>query len=181
MLSGSIVGLRAIEKNDLAQLLGWRNRPDFRRYFREYRELSWEDQLSWFENVVLKDNRTRMFSVVDLDKGTLLGATGLCYIDAINRSADLSLYIGFDNLYIDSEIAPDAARILIRYGFEELNLHRIWSEIYDIDTAKQRLFDTLGFTLDGRHRETHWTEGRWVDSLFYGLLESDWRRRADRQ
>lgn len=176
MIRGDIVGLRAIEREDLEQLLIWRNKPEFRQYFREYRELSWENQVSWYEDIVLKDLRTRMFSIIERSSGRLLGAAGLCYIDAINRNADFSIYIGADDLYIDDHLAPDAGRILLKYGFEELNLHRVWSEIYDIDHAKQRLFDTLGFTLDGRHRESHWTEGRWVDSLFYGLLETDWRQ-----
>ena len=172
---GNSIGLRAITRDDLAQLLEWRNRPEFRRYFREYREISPEQQERWFEKSVLGDPAIRMFAIEALADGRLLGACGLCYIDGINRNADFSIYIGADGLYIDETLAPDAARVLLRYGFEELNLHRIWAEIYSIDTAKQQLFDTLGFTLDGRHRETHWTEGRWVDSLFYGLLVDDWK------
>jgi RimJ/RimL family protein N-acetyltransferase len=178
MLSGSVVGLRAIERDDLAQLLAWRNRPEFRRFFREYRELSMEHQICWYETTVMNDPRTRMFAIVELATGRLLGAAGLCYIDPVNRNADFSIYIGADGLYIDDVFAPDTGRVLLRYGFEELALHRVWAEIYDIDVAKQRLFATLGFTLDGRHREAHWTEGRWVDALFYGLLEPEWRRAA---
>ena len=44
MLSGKHVGLRAIELADLPQLLEWRNKPEFRQYFREYRELNTEQQ-----------------------------------------------------------------------------------------------------------------------------------------
>jgi RimJ/RimL family protein N-acetyltransferase len=91
----------------------------------------------------------------------------------INRSADFSIYIGADDLYIDEVYAPDAAKVLIRYGFGELNLHRLWTEIYSIDSQKHRLFASLGFQLDGRHRQTHWTESQWVDSLFWSLLSDD--------
>lgn len=173
MLKGAHVGLRAIEPDDLPVLLDYRNRPEFRRFFREYRELSSRHQEAWFEKMVMNDPSVRMFSIVELKTGRLLGACGLCYIDFINRTADFSIYIGADDLYIDDKFAPDAARILIRYGFEELHLHRLWSEIYSIDEAKDRFFRELGFHLDGRHRETHWTEGRWVDSLYWSLLETD--------
>ena len=37
MLKGKIVGLRAIEEDDLEVLLNWRNQPEYRRFFREYR------------------------------------------------------------------------------------------------------------------------------------------------
>lgn len=170
MLKGQFVGLRAIEREDLPHLLAWRNRPELRRYFREYRELNHEQQIDWYEKRVLNDPCTRMFAIERLTNRELLGACGLCYIDWINRSADFSLYLGAHKLYIDDTLAPDAARVLIRYGFDELQLHRLWSEIYDFDTAKTQLFEQLGFHLDGRHRQTHWAEGHWCDSLFFGLI-----------
>ncbi len=176
MIEGKYVGLRAIERADLPALLAWRNKPEFRRYFREFRELSSAEQERWYENIVLKDPSVRMFAIVRFADGALLGACGLCYINWVDRSADLSIYIGTDDLYIDDKLAPDAASALIDYGFNELGLHRVWAEIYSIDERKQEFFHKLGFTLDGRHRQTHWTGGGWVDSLFYGLLSTEWRR-----
>ncbi|MBF0369954.1 MAG: GNAT family N-acetyltransferase [Magnetococcales bacterium] len=179
MLTGKHTGLRAIERDDLKPLLNWRNKPKFRRYFREYRELSMAQQERWFEKVVLGDPNTRMFAIVSLADNQLLGAAGLCYIDGINRNADLSIYIGHDDLYIDDHYALDAARVLLKYGFEELSLHRIWAEIYSIDNDKKCFFDHLGFTLEGTHRQTHWTEGGWTDSLFYGLLAPEFNNQPE--
>lgn len=173
MIAGAVIGLRAIERGDLGALLAWRNRPEFRRYFREVRELGPEQQTHWFDATVLRDERTRMFAIVASGTGRLIGACGLCYIDWVNRTADFSLYIGHDGRYIDELYAPAAARTLLRHGFEELGLHRIWCEIYDFDDAKKRLLSGLGFTLDGRHRETHWSEGRWHDSLFFAILDRE--------
>lgn len=170
MLVGENVGLRAIDKNDLSALLQWRNQPEYRRYFREYRELSFEQQMNWFENKVLNDKGTVMFAIVEIYTGELLGACGLCYIDWINRNADFSIYIGKDGMYIDDVYAIEAAQLMMKYGFEELNLHRLWAEIYSFDEKKKAMFDKLGFSLEGCHKETHWTEGEWCDSLFYGIL-----------
>lgn len=171
MLTGKTVGLRAIEQEDLSLLMIWRNQPEYRKYFREYRELSSLHQENWFENKVMKDSNTEMFSIIDLVSDELIGACGLCYIDWINRNADFSIYIGKDHLYIDEVYAIDAARVMIKYGFEELNLHRLWAEIYDFDVKKQRMFETLGFSFEGRHKEQHWTEGKWCDSLYYGYVK----------
>ena len=148
MLKGKYVGLRAIEESDLSQLLLWRNQPNYRRFFREYRELSQTNQRNWFDSKVLNDKSTEMFSIVDINTGELLGACGLCYIDWINRNADFSIYIGKDDLYIDEKYAIEAAQIMMKYGFEELNLHRLWSEIYSFDEAKKVMFDRLGFKLE---------------------------------
>lgn len=174
MLKGDVVALRAIEPQDLPTLLAWRNQPEHRRFFREHRELSAAHQDNWYREKVLDDPTTRMFAITRLSDGALLGACGLCYINWLDRNADISIYVGFDGLYIDDQYAPDAARILLKYGFGELGLHRVWTEIYSIDTSKQAFFPKLGFALDGRHRESHWTEGQWVDSLFYGILASEY-------
>ena len=170
MIKGRHVGLRAIEPVDLEQLLVWRNQPEFRRYFREFRELSSTHRQQWYDSKVVGDISTRMFSIVDANSGKLMGACGLCYIDWINRTADFSIYIGHDHLYIDDVYAVDAGGLLLKFGFEELALHRIWCEIYDFDEAKKEFLPRLGFTLDGRHRQTHWADGAWHDSLFYGIL-----------
>lgn len=173
MIKGNVVGLRAIERSDLPQLMKWRNRPEYRRYFREYRELGFEHQNNWFEKIVMGDTRTIMFAIVELSSRNLLGACGLCYIDWINKNADFSIYIGADNLYIDELYAYDAAITMARYGFDELGLHRLWAEIYDFDEQKKMMFQSLGFSLDGCFRQNHWSEGKWHDSLFYSLLKHE--------
>ncbi|MCH2022915.1 MAG: GNAT family N-acetyltransferase [Saprospiraceae bacterium] len=174
MLSGKKTYLRAIEKDDLPILLNWRNKPHMRKFFREYRELGDDQQMTWYQNIVLGDDRVRMFAILNSEK-QLIGACGLCYIDWVNRNADFSIYIGHNDIYIDDDLAIDVSNIMIKYAFEELNLHRLWAEIYDIDSSKTKMFNTLGFKLDGRHRETHWAEGKWCDSLFFGLLSTDKR------
>ena len=173
MLKGELTGLRAVEAADLEQLLEWRNQPEYRLFFREYRELNRESQKRWFETKVLGDEHTRMFSIIQLSSGELIGACGLCYIDWINRCADFSIYIGKDGLYIDDQYAVDAGRDMAKYAFEELNLHRLWTEIYEIDEKKKALFKTLHFTHEATHKQTHWTQGKWVDSWYYRLIDGE--------
>ncbi len=172
MIKGEKTYLRAIEEKDLRTLLEWRNKPHLRKYFREYRELNWDQQIWWYENIVLKDDKVRMFAITD-HSDSLLGACGLCYINWIDRNADFSIYLGADDIYIDDVYAIDAAKSLMKYGFEELNLHRLWAEIYEFDEPKTKMFQSLGFKLDGCHRQTHWSDGKWFDSHFYGLLSTD--------
>lgn len=174
MIVGELVGLRAIEPEDLDLLVAWRNTPALRRYFREYRELTSRDQKAWYERST-GDPGTLMFAIVDrtADKSPLVGATGLCYIDWVRRSAELSLYIGRDELYVDDRLAPDALSVLVAYAFEELALHRLWTEVYSFDDRKARLYERFGFQLDGQHRDAHFSDGRWHDSQFFSLLEGE--------
>lgn len=175
-ITGEHTVLRALEEADLEPLRAWRNRPAFRQFFREHREISRAMQQRWFDTTVLNDPSTRMFAIDDRT-GRLLGACGVCWIDWRNRSGDFSIYLGADDLYIDDVYAPDAGRQLLAYGFEELGLNRIWAEIYETDTPKQALLPALGFTAEGRHRQTTVKGGRFVDSLFYSILRPEWDTR----
>jgi len=173
MLSEKKVALRGIEESDLPQLMKWRNEPALRKYFRETAEINMLQQMAWFKSVSERGSVNKMFAIVDVNSGELLGACGLCYIDWINRSADFSIYIGYNDLYIDQILAVEAALLMKDYAFRILNLHRLWAEIYSIDERKKSFFNSLGFTLDGTFRQTYWYNGKWHNSLFFSLLSSD--------
>lgn len=174
MIFGKRAALRAVQREDLPQLMAWRNRPELRKYFREYRELNLDLQERWFEHTVLGDKNTLMFSIVDRETETLLGCCGLCYIDWVNRHAELSLYIGHENSYIDADgYAEDACHILLSYGFEQLNLHKIWAEIYAFDSPKEQLLNKMGFHKDGILRDHCFYQGNWHHSTVWSLLQTD--------
>ena len=173
MLNGNYIYLRAIEEDDLNQLREWRNKPNLRKYFRETAEINSINQKKWFDIINDKNSIHKMFAIVKKDTDELMGACGLCYIDWVNRSADFSIYLGYDDIYIDEKYAINAAKVMKDYGFNILNLHRLWAEIYTIDEPKKKFFDILNFKLDGEFRETYWHEGKWHNSLFYSVLSSD--------
>jgi len=173
---GKII-LRAIETEDLPALKNWRNDKELRKHFREYRELNNENQLRWFEKKVVQDNSTIMFAICDKDN-RLIGACGLCYINWIQRSADLSLYVGLDGLYIDEEgFAEDATKALMKYAFHELGLVKIWTEIYEYDIKKKSLLSKLGFSVDGLLRKQHFYDGTWWNSILLSIIDEDYNHK----
>ena len=117
MIYGKKTGLRAVETTDLKQLQEWRNLSEFRRNFREHRELSMSDQASWYENIS-SSSSDYMFIIENLDNDPqLIGACGLLYTNWISRYADFSFYIGKDKSYIDNEgYAKDASLTLFSTG-----------------------------------------------------------------
>lgn len=174
MLRGKKVGLRAIEEEELKILLDWRNNPEYRQYFREYRELNMVQQKEWFFSKSIKDNSTLMFSIIELETNEIVGVCGLCYINWINGNADLSLYIGKDDCYIDdSGLAEESCKILFEYAFKELRLNRIWTEIYIIDKKKIALYKKLGMSIDGTLRESYFYNGKFIDSYIFSILRRE--------
>ncbi len=177
MIQGKLVGLRAVEREDLKYLRDWRNNPSFRRNFREYRELGLEDQNKWFDSLLATRSTNFMFVIVRLNDQQPIGACGLLYANWIIRSADFSFYIGAGGAYIDDKgYAREAAEILIKYGFDVLNLNKIWMELYEFDTRKLEFFDALGFKKDGRLRDNCFEDGRYWDSFIISLTARDHRK-----
>ena len=174
-MRGQDIILTAVEKTDLSQLKVWRNNPDFRKNFREYREINDEMQNSWFDKFVVNDRNTIMFSIKDAINDELLGCCGLCYINWLHRYADLSFYIGKDDLYADDKYALDTIEVLIKYGFNELGLNKIWTEIYEFDSMKIKLLEKYGFKKDGQLRENYFYDGKWWDSIIFSLLKKEYK------
>lgn len=173
MIKGERVYLEAIERKDLPKLMEWRNREDFRKYFREYRDINTELQNRWFETSVLNDISTIMFSIKSIESNELLGCCGLCYINWIHRNADLSIYVGYKNVYIDEEgFAEESCKLLLNYGFNQLGLHKIWTEIYEFDVKKKKLYDKLNFHVDGILRENYYYDGKWWNSYILSILNT---------
>lgn len=176
MLIGEVVGLRAVEKEDLELLKNWRNNPIFRKNFREHRELNQLNQEKWFEKTVVNPNDF-MFVIVDLVSKEAIGAAGLLYTNWITRSADFSFYIGLDDLYIDEKFAPDAIKLLLNYGFNNLNLNKVWMELYEFDLKKLKIFkEIFKFQTDGKLRENAFENGKYWDSYIISLLKSDFTK-----
>jgi RimJ/RimL family protein N-acetyltransferase len=175
MIKGKNIGLRAVEKEDLSFLRDWRNITNFRKHFREVKELSLTDQEAWFEHLQKTKHINYMFTIVDLNANKPIGAAGLLYINWIIRSADFSFYIGDKDKYIGADgIAEEAAKLLIDYGFKNLNLHKLWMELYEFDNEKIDFFTThFGFKKDGLLRDNCYENGKYWNSHIISLLTSD--------
>jgi len=175
MIKGNLVGLRAVEREDLSLLRDWRNIPEFRKNFREVRELNMAYQELWFQKSCVNNPNDFMFIVQRLKDNKPIGAAGLLYINWIIRSADFSFYIGENNTYIDTEgYAEEAATLLIDYGFQNLNLHKVWMELYEFDHKKLTFFkEKFGFQVDGMLRDNCFEDGKYWKSYIISLLSSD--------
>lgn len=172
MIKGRKVGLRAVEKEDLQLLKDWRNISNFRKNFREVRELSSIDQEVWLNQLQNNKHFNYMFTIVDLSTQKPIGAAGLLYINWIIRSADFSFYIGKDEAYIDNDgFAEEATQLLLDYGFHNLNLHKIWMELYEFDKIKLDFFSNkFGFETDGLLRDNCFENGKYYNSYIISKI-----------
>jgi len=167
---GKTLKLRAIELSDLKVLQSWRNNEQLRRYFREYRDFSLGQLEKWYHGMI-SDDRFEFFIIEHDNKP--IGTTGITYIDWVNRHADVHFYIGKNSEWIDNKHAPEAFNLILEYGFNILNLNKLWAEIYEIDNKKLTFFQERNFCIDANLREHYYYRGKYYTSHILSLLKHE--------
>jgi RimJ/RimL family protein N-acetyltransferase len=160
----------------------WMNDPKVRRYSRNSWPRSLEEVKKWFEPST-SDHEVRDFLVFTIyhkkDKKPI-GTVGLNRINWLNRNANIFATIGYPE-YWGQGIAGEAAELIIKYGFEELNLHKIYSTVYDPNKRSLRAAEKLGFTKEGISIQEIYVDGKYVDVHKFYLLKEDWLKRQQKQ
>jgi RimJ/RimL family protein N-acetyltransferase len=101
-----------------------------------------------------------------------IGVCNLFYWNPTHRSAKLGYVL--DVPAWGQGFATEAARALLQWSFNTLDLNRVQSETDTRNIASNRVLEKLGFTHEGTLREDCIVNGEISDSRVYGLLRRDW-------
>ncbi len=118
------------------------------------------------------NDRTAVFSIVARETGELLGTTLLWGIDLHNRNAHVGITLRPG--YRGQGFGTDTVRVICRYAFMVLGLHRLQLETLSDNVGMLRSAAHCGFVREGIHRESSWLDGAFVDDVSLGLLASEW-------
>ena len=105
------------------------------------------------------------------ESGELCGAIGLG-IDADNNQAELGYWLG--KPYWGQGYCTEAARAVVRYGFEILGLHRIHSAHFPHNPASGRVMQKIGMHYEGCRPQHIRKWEKFEDLVQYGILKRDW-------
>jgi ribosomal-protein-alanine N-acetyltransferase len=104
--------------------------------------------------------------------GRQIGGIGL-RVDQQHHHAELGYWLGVR--YWGQGYATEAAREMLRYGFETLQLHRIFASHFKPNAASGRILVKLGMRHEGCQREHIRKWDQFVDSELYGILRREWQ------
>ena len=103
-----------------------------------------------------------------------IGICGLHNLRDIYHSAELRILI-FDKDAVGKGIGTEAVKLLVDYGFNRLNLHRIWLGVNADNERAVKCYLKAGFKEEGRLREDIFYHGKWADAIRMGILRSEWK------
>jgi RimJ/RimL family protein N-acetyltransferase len=118
-------------------------------------------------------DRNFRFSVRTLADDTLIGSTGLWLLRETQGDAWLGIFIG-EREYWGKGYGTDAMRLIVGYGFSELNLRRITLGLHSYNERALKSYQKVGFQLEGRVRGEGMRDGVRYDGLYMGILREEW-------
>jgi ribosomal-protein-alanine N-acetyltransferase len=72
--------------------------------------------------------------------------------------------------------ATEVAQALLKFGFNQLKLHRIFATCDPENIASAHVMEKIGMQQEGHIREHKLAKGKWRDSLLYAILDHEWMK-----
>jgi len=170
--------LYPLNREHLSKLKDWRNSQ--MDILRQWKPLTDYNQEKWFQKIS-EDNTQVIFAILTPnEKGSnmdFIGYCGITYIDFRNRRGEISFLVSpvrVQDKKLYREDFLSVLYMLCQYGFEKLNLHKIFAETFAFREDHIKILEDFGFHLDGILRDHQFIKNQYQDSLFHSILYDEW-------
>ena len=169
MLTGENIILREISLNDTDNIISWRNNPNVKKFFCIQKDLTREEHINWF-NTMIKPGKVKQFIIVDKTVNKDIGSVYLRDIDYKNLKAEYGIFIGED--YCRGHgIGSEAAKLILDYGFNVLNLHKIFLRAFEENFAAIKSYRKVGFEVEGIFKDDiRLEEKKYINMIFMSII-----------
>jgi len=174
LLRGSRVRLRPLERGGLSRYQELFFEPEISLHYGELGMPENLDRLQRRFEAGEFDTMDRSLLLVIETEGTLIGTMQLKNTENLpSRSATFGIMIG-DPAYLDRGYGTEASTLLLDYAFAVLGYHKINLDLFEYNARALAMYEKLGFVLEGRRRENHWSRGRFWDDILMGVTAEEW-------
>jgi RimJ/RimL family protein N-acetyltransferase len=111
---------------------------------------------------------------IETKDGVHIGNCRLFDTSAEDRSTTLGIWIGEEG-YRSRGYGTDATRALVRFAFEEMNLHRVGLNVFAYNERAIACYRKCGFVEEGRGRQARYARGVYHDVVTMGVLRGELR------
>ena len=166
MYEGKLVRLRAFDNSDLMHLMAYSNDYEVMRGASGaiLYPSTVDDTARAMGNSTSYSAGEYQFAVEALEGCKLIGQCGFTKINWKNRLGELAILIG-EKAYRGKGYGADAIQVLCRFGFEELNLHKLKAVVFDFNQAALRCYEKCGFHKEAVLKQEIYREGEYHDVI----------------
>ena len=176
-LQGSRVLLRPLTISDLSgPYARWLNDYEVTRFLETGAFPTTKQSLERYFHQVAQQPDNVLLAIIERATSTHIGNIKLGPIHSIHRRADLGILVGEKRVW-GRGYGGEAIELMLAYGFDRLNLHKITLRVYANHHAAVKLYQKLGFIIEGTLQEQLFRDGTFHDKYVMGLLEQSYRTR----
>jgi RimJ/RimL family protein N-acetyltransferase len=177
MIIGDGIRFRGIERDDLPRFVEWFNDPEILQGVSMFLPMAMWEEEGWFEALADRPQAERPLAIEIFSDGSWvhIGNLGLFDIDGRVHSAEVGITIG-EKEYWDQGYGTKAMKLLLKHGFETLNLNRVALRVFAHNARAIRCYEKVGFVEEGRLRQAHYHDGKYVDIIWMSVLREEWDR-----
>lgn len=182
ILIGERIILREYRKDDLSYIRKWVNNEEITKYLSNIflYPHTMNDTESFLNSMLQGSSGFKGYVVAHKETEEYIGQIDLIAIDWVNRIATLGIVLGAtENL--GKGYGTEAITLIQEFAFNKLNLHKLDLEVRDYNERAIRCYKKCGFVEEGRFRENFFVDGKYTDTLFMGILKSEYKNRMKHQ
>lgn len=168
--------LREFVQEDWRAVYTYQNDPRYLEYY-EWEHRSEQDVKAFVQRFLDQQEvvpRTKFqLAIVQPNSNKLIGNVGIRKRDAKSLHGELGYEL--DPREWHNGYALEAAQAMLKFAFEEWQVHRVSARVIANNHTSVRVLEKLGLRQEGHLREQEFFKGRYWDTLVYGMLEDEWR------
>jgi RimJ/RimL family protein N-acetyltransferase len=173
MLEGKLVRLRALEPTDAEKAFQWINDREVTQFLMARYPMSLAAEREWVAGASKPSEfGDARFAIETKAEQVHIGMVGLHRARPEDRGANLGIMIG-DKSYWDGGYGTDAMLTVLRFGFDQMNLHKIALGVFDFNDRAKAVYLKCGFVEEGRFREEVFQDGRYLDVIRMSVLRRE--------
>lgn len=178
MLKSERITLRAITRDDLPLLCAFNNDLDVELAGGGDPPMpqSLERLQAEFDQDAAKGGRDGSRFAIESD-GKFIGQCGLFNVDDTAHVCELGIAIG-DKDYWGRGYGRESITLLLKHAFQYRNFRKVFLRVHGSNERAIRAYHACGFVEEGRLRAHVWSDGRYDDLVYMGVMQADWNTRS---
>lgn len=162
--------LRLMTYEDTEKIVEWRNSDSVRKRFIYQGLFTKESHENWIRTMVETGKVVQMI-ICEIGTDRAVGSVYVRDIDNIHHKAEYGIFIG-EKEARGKGYGTAAAKLMVRYCFEELRLHRLFLRVYAENERAIRSYEKAGFVKEAHLREDVYIDGEYKDIVLMGILKN---------